>query len=102
MDVNVAPPSPLTMNSMELPAPPAPSNYGTLNSVADTAGRVRSMSPPPPPLPADGEIDVAAGGTISRHRVLPENNDLPGWVPKDYIDKGTTRLSFLKLVFLIL
>jgi len=99
---NPPPPSPLTMNSMELPAPPAPSNYGTLNSVADTAGRVRSMSPPPPPLPADGEIDVAAGGTISRHRVLPENNDLPGWVPKDYIDKGSTRLSFLKLVFLIL
>lgn len=32
-------------------------------------------------------MDAAASGTINRHRVLPENVDLPGWVPKDYIDK---------------
>ena len=74
---------------MDLPVPPTNSgNYGTLNNVADVTGRVRSISPPPPPLPVEADMDVAAGGTISRHCVLPENVDLPGWVPKDYIDKG--------------
>ena len=68
---------------MEIPAPA--SNYGTVNS-KDVVGRMRSVSPPPPPLPIPEE-DVS--GTINRRRVLPENVDLPGWVPKDFIDKGT-------------
>lgn len=85
---SLPPPSPLVMQTMDLPVPPTNSgNYGTLNNVADVTGRVRSISPPPPPLPVEADMDVAAGGTISRHCVLPENVDLPGWVPKDYIDK---------------
>lgn len=97
MDSNLAPPSPLTMKTMELPASTASSNYGTLNSVVDVTGRVRSISPPPPPLPVDPEMDAAASGTINRHRVLPENVDLPGWVPKDYIDKGIIAYSSFRM-----
>jgi len=78
---NPPPPSPGILKTMEIPAPA--SNYGTVNS-KDVVGRMRSVSPPPPPLPIPEE-DVS--GTINRRRVLPENVDLPGWVPKDFIDK---------------
>lgn len=72
-----------------MPLPP-PSNYGTVNNM-ETSGRVRSMSPPPPPLPND---EVAENGVSSRRRVLmPADADLPGWVPKDYIDKGMVPVS---------
>lgn len=54
----------------------------------ESAGRVRSMSPLPPPLPIEDPSDNPTG---NRRRVLmPVDADLPGWVPKDYIDKGTT------------
>ena len=65
----------------------SPSNYGSLISNSENSGRVRSMSPPPPPLPIE---DPAENGASNRRRVLmPVDADLPGWVPKDFIDKGT-------------
>ena len=65
---------------------PLPSNYGSVapSSGSETLGRVRSMSPPPPPLPMDDQTENGS----SRRRVMPHDADLPGWVPKDYIDKG--------------
>ncbi len=84
----LAPPSPgmMNVNLEQMPLPP-PSNYGSLITNNDNSGRVRSMSPPPPPLPIE---DPAENGASSRRRVLmPVDADLPGWVPKDFIDKGT-------------
>lgn len=87
-----APPSPgvLAMNSEQhMPLPPA-SHYGTNASVVDPSGRLRNSSPPPPPLPE--EINEPE---LARHRVMPAEANLPGWVPKDYIDKGRcTNLDF--------
>lgn len=76
----LAPPSP-AMLKMETP----PSNYGTVSHVEKP--RVVSMSPPPPPLPVDDDMDSAI---IGRRGVLPDEEDLPGWVPKDYLEKGIT------------
>ena len=59
-----------------------------------------SSSPPPPPLPqgdADDDEDALAGDAASRatRRVLPVDGDLPGWVPKDYMEKvGRRSLHF--------
>jgi hypothetical protein len=76
----------MNVNLEQMPLPP-PSNYGSLITNNDNSGRVRSMSPPPPPLPIE---DPAENGASSRRRVLmPVDADLPGWVPKDFIDKGT-------------
>ncbi|XP_057372324.1 abl interactor 2-like [Daphnia carinata] len=83
---NPPPPSPgmMNVNVEQMPLPP-PSNYGTLMTNTESSGRVRSMSPPPPPLPVEEPSD---NGTSNRRRVLmPVDADLPGWVPKDYIDK---------------
>ncbi len=84
----LAPPSPgmMNVNMEQMPLPP-PSNYGSLIPNAEPPGRVRSMSPPPPPLPTSD--DPSENGAGNRRRVLmPVDADLPGWVPKDYIDKG--------------
>ena len=87
---NPPPPSPGTMMNagghmehQQMPLPP-PSNYGSA-AEAVSGGRVRSMSPPPPPMPMIDDQDSLGGG---RRRVVPVDADLPGWVPKDYIDKG--------------
>lgn len=85
----------LNANIEQMPLPP-PSNYGTVMPNAEPLGRVRSMSPPPPPLPIDESSDNGAG---NRRRILmPVDADLPGWVPKDYIDKGIpdTQLKVFK------
>lgn len=74
----------INVNLEQMPLPP-PSNYGSLISNTENSGRVRSMSPPPPPLP----IEDSENGASNRRRVLmPIDADLPGWVPKDFIDKG--------------
>lgn len=73
-----------------MPLPP-PTIYGSNANSSEPSGRVRSMSPPPPPLPSEESGDSATG---NRRRVLmPADADLPGWVPKDYIDKGTPMLK---------
>ena len=95
----LAPPSPGMMNANleQMPLPP-PSNYGSLITNNDSSGRVRSMSPPPPPLPIE---DPAENGASNRRRVLmPVDADLPGWVPKDFIDKGTTNILAFAILIL--
>ena len=94
-----APPSPGMLNmSMEMPLPM--SHYGTTgSSMMQMAGQRMSASPPPPPLPVDddsmdsqvGAAGAAAGngrGAGGGRRVMPTDESLPGWVPKDYIEKG--------------
>lgn len=46
---------------------------------------------PPPPPPDHDELSqfgrlTSSSGTIKA--IVPEEEDLPGWVPKNYIEKG--------------
>ena len=103
----------INSNVEQMPLPP-PSNYGSVVPNSEMMGRVRSMSPPPPPLPTDDQVENASRSesmysllylfclalylhnlffsffalSKDRRRVMPHDADLPGWVPKDYIDKG--------------
>lgn len=59
--------------------------------------RQASASPPLPPPPEDNFGHVAAGP------IVPQEPDLPGWVPKNYLEKGTFDEIFKnKLIFFIL
>ena len=72
-------------------------DFGGSNSVchrfpahSTRSGAVSPPLPPPPPLDQDelsqfGRI-ISCTGTI--RPIVPEEEDLPGWVPKNYIEKG--------------
>ena len=79
------------MDHQQMPLPPPHSHYGTVGMEgADGGSRMsrRSVSPPPPPLPMIDDQDAMGGVGGVRRRVVPADADLPGWVPKDFIDKG--------------
>ncbi|OXU21263.1 hypothetical protein TSAR_016540, partial [Trichomalopsis sarcophagae] len=84
------PPSPLTTSTSEVMDY---SIHGTLshrhsNAINRNGGSSPPLPPPPPPdqdeLSQFGRL-VSCSGTIKP--IVPEEEDLPGWVPKNYIEK---------------
>lgn len=54
--------------------------------------RQASASPPLPPPPEDNFGHVAASP------IVPQEPDLPGWVPKNYLEKGKFVTTWLKCI----
>lgn len=52
--------------------------------------RAGAQSPPlpPPPPPEDHEASFGRPRTSGVMPIVPDEEDLPGWVPKNYIEKG--------------
>ena len=84
----LAPPSPGMLNNMTMDMPLPLSNYGVTG--LQQQGNRASINPSPPPPPMPDSDDLMGGGRMSSssiRRVLPSEGDLPGWVPKDYLEK---------------
>lgn len=74
-----------------------PRNHFSLNFA-----RPGSQSPPlpPPPPPEDEHQDFGRPRTSTGPQlapIVPEDQNLPGWVPKNYIEKGKYQKMYLKL-----
>lgn len=85
-----APPSPLTV-SHDLPVP----DHGhiglhTLSRHTSLQHRPGSQSPPLPPPPPEEQDHVNFGRPQQAQitAIIPDDQNLPGWVPKNYIEKG--------------
>lgn len=60
-----------------------------------------AQSPPLPPPPPPEENEHEAFGrprTSGVMPIVPDEDDLPGWVPKNYIEKGTYFYYLLKQI----
>ena len=82
-----APPSPLTTHEM-----PEPHHIG-LHTLSRNMPRPQSQSPPLPPPPEEQHLaDFGRPRTQQSNSIVaaivPEDRNLPGWVPKNYIEKG--------------
>ena len=80
----IAPPSPLALMS-----------HGGLDTGMQHHSIARS-SPPLPPPPAPLEQEHPRFGVPTSSQALPiltDEPDLPGWVPKNYIEKGNNDAS---------
>lgn len=88
----LAPPSPLvgiTGNTLDF------TSYHTLSErlshqVSRSSGASSPPLPPPPPPeqeehPQFGRPTQSSGAIMP---IVPDEEDLPGWVPKNYIEKG--------------
>lgn len=67
--------------------------------------RPGSQSPPlPPPPPEDDENQhfgrprTQSVGPLAP--IVPDDQNLPGWVPKNYIEKGTMNTQFISFLFI--
>lgn len=110
--VFVAPPSPLINSetdnqhlndmpqhhSMTLPHhAPLPHGGVGMNTLSHHHQRLSrssgAQSPPlPPPPPPDDEHEAfGRPRTSGVMPIVPDEEDLPGWVPKNYIEKGNAR-----------
>lgn len=73
-------------------APPSPLTLSHHGEVMDARGGVLTLphmaraSPPLPPPPAP--IDHPPPPTFTPMPIVSDELDLPGWVPKNYIEKG--------------
>lgn len=62
--------------------------------------QARSASPPLPPPPAsvssggDDHVNFGAPQGTRGGGIVPRDQDLPGWVPKNYIEKGEWAMRF--------
>ncbi|XP_026481898.1 abl interactor 2 isoform X2 [Ctenocephalides felis] len=89
------PPSSYLDHHNSMPPPPSPLvtdqlDHGshTLNRMS-TGSRMGSQSPPlpPPPPPEDEHAAFGRPRTSGMMPIVPDEEDLPGWVPKNYIEK---------------
>lgn len=76
-----APPAPI-----EQPVPQQHSHHTLPNQRSSRGGNISPPLPPPPP-PEDehanfGQLPSRGGG------IVPDDHHLPGWVPKNFIEKG--------------
>lgn len=51
-------------------------------------GGAQSPPLPPPPPPEDEHEGFGRPRTSGVMPIVPDEEDLPGWVPKNYIEKG--------------
>ena len=86
---------------INMPPPPSPlvtnedlSDYGrhsTLHRFSHQTNRHDGNSPPLPPPPPPDQDEMSQFGRLSCsgsiRPIVPEEEDLPGWVPKNYIEK---------------
>ncbi|KAG5670227.1 hypothetical protein PVAND_000504 [Polypedilum vanderplanki] len=92
MNMNMPPPpSPLTI-SHDMPAMPDQHHIG-LHTLSRNMPRPGSQSPPLPPPPEEQHLaDFGRPRTQQNTQnlvapIVPEDRNLPGWVPKNYIEK---------------
>lgn len=55
-------------------------------------GGAQSPPLPPPPPPEDEHEDFGRPRTSGVMPIVPDEDDLPGWVPKNYIEKGNVTI----------
>lgn len=75
---------------------PEPHHIG-LHTLSRNMPRPGSQSPPLPPPPEEQHLaDFGRPRTQQSNSIVaaivPEDRNLPGWVPKNYIEKGETLL----------
>ena len=97
----LAPPSPLTNTNADMMEYTGLSTLSHRFSHHQLNRNNGSNSPPlPPPPPPDQDENSQFGRLIHNsggmRAIVPDEEDLPGWVPKNYIEKG----SYLKLMAL--
>jgi hypothetical protein len=98
----IAPPSPLVGNH-EIPMPDQ--HHIGLHTLSRNSNlRPGSQSPPLPPPPEEqhladfgrprqqGATSISASSMVAP--IVPEDRNLPGWVPKNYIEKGKIVLIY--------
>jgi len=82
------PPSPLTLSQVSHHT--LPHHLGGIHQQQqmemERGGRA-SPPLPPPPAPLDQDLHPPTGGGFGLQPVVTEELDLPGWVPKNYIEK---------------
>jgi hypothetical protein len=82
-----APPSPLTITHDQMVL--ANDQIG-LHTLSRNMPRPGSQSPPLPPPPEEEHAEFGRPRQQSLVApIVPEDQNLPGWVPKNYIEKGT-------------
>lgn len=90
---------------MHFLAPPAPhempelaQHHIGLHTLSRNMPRPGSQSPPLPPPPAEHDEHAEFGRPRQQSLVapiVPDDQNLPGWVPKNYIEKGKHFISFI-------
>lgn len=101
--INVAPPSPYSLSST---FPQPDHGHIGMHTLSRNMPRPGSQSPPlpPPPPPEESEHSdfgrprstaTGQGGVGSMQPIVPDDQNLPGWVPKNYIEKGEKEIVFI-------
>lgn len=57
--------------------------------------------PPPPPPEDDNEEFGRVRSSSGVMPIVPDEEDLPGWVPKNYIEKGRLKRVFLIIYYVL-
>ncbi|CAB0045327.1 unnamed protein product [Trichogramma brassicae] len=89
-----------TQDHVNMPPPPSPlitnedmsdyGRHGTIHRFSHQSNRHEGSSPPLPPPPPPDQDEMSQFGRLSHgsmRAIVPEEDDLPGWVPKNYIEK---------------
>lgn len=77
-----------------------------MHTLSRNMPRPGSQSPPlpPPPPPEESEHSdfgrprstaTGQGGVGSMQPIVPDDQNLPGWVPKNYIEKGEREIVYI-------
>lgn len=65
-------------------------------------GGANSPPLPPPPPPEDEHEAFGRPRTSGVMPIVPDEEDLPGWVPKNYIEKGNMKKNCLRIIKILL
>jgi abl interactor 2 len=73
-------------------------NHIGLHTLSRNMPRRESQNSPPLPPPPEENADFGRPRQ-SIQPIVPEDQNLPGWVPKNYIEKGKTMIIQMKFRF---
>lgn len=71
------------------PVPQGSLGMHTLSHRMQRTSGAHSPPLPPPPPPEDEHEGFGRPRTSGVQPIVPDEEDLPGWVPKNYIEKGS-------------
>ncbi|KAI4458950.1 abl interactor family member [Holotrichia oblita] len=83
-----SPPSPLVNQEMPIPSHTI-SHHSMLMGQHNPGSGSQSPPLPPPPPPEEEHEDFGRPRASGVMPIVPDEEDLPGWVPKNYIEKGS-------------
>lgn len=89
----LAPPSPLTITHSITHEMPDQHHIG-LHTLSRNMPRPGSQSPPLPPPPEEHADFGRPRQQSLVATIVPDDQNLPGWVPKNYIEKGEKGKNF--------